>query len=106
LEVVWELRRASKEHGSGEDQCFLSPPDREEVLLETIEKERTSLENASAYLLEEEIERSEEVASASSLPPPHYLERILRYQAAHDRRFYRAMEKLERLQQQRKAPAA
>jgi len=102
LELVLAVREQGKESCSGQGQFFPCPPDREKALLEAIVGQRASLESASGYLLRTEIELSEEVASASSLPPQYYLERILRYQTTHDRRFYRAMETLERLQEHRK----
>ena len=95
-----EFCKVLKENPVKLDAAALLKQHREQVL-DYIERTQRSLA-WRLYQVEKREEKEEEAQQdASVLPPAEKLDKILRYETALDRQFYRAMAQLERLQRMR-----
>jgi len=95
-----ELRLQLCQNSGGDDAAMRRDENKAQALM-AIDRKLERLESRRADCAEREA--SEEVArqSAAVLPGPQVLDKILRYEAKHERQMYRAMNQLERLQRRR-----
>jgi hypothetical protein len=74
----------------------------EDLIIRVIDAEKRSLEGLLKQVEEREQREREAMLASLSLPESEVMDKILRYETAIDRKMYRAMSELERLQRQRK----